>query len=151
MAIEQLIAMILKNIKEHASKQAGSEIRDCVLTVPADWGISARTTLVNSAYIADLAVLSLITDNTAAALNYAMTRNDNESFNIMIYNLGSQKLQVSVVRFYGYNNTESNKTIESIEILGHETSSEFGGYTMDEKIAEVLAKKFNDKHKANPK
>jgi molecular chaperone DnaK (HSP70) len=75
--IEQIMAMILKNIKSHASKQAGTEVRDCVITVPCDWGVAARTAITNAAYIADLAVLSIINDNTAAALNYAMTRNDN--------------------------------------------------------------------------
>lgn len=74
--IEQLIGMILKNIKSHASKQAGTEIRDCVITVPASWGPASRTAIINAAYIADLAVLSVLNDNTAAALNYGMTRND---------------------------------------------------------------------------
>lgn len=143
--IEQVIAMILKNIKEHASKQAGTEIRDCALTVPSDWGLAARTALVNAAYIADLAVLSVINDNTAAALNYAMSRNDNGSINVIIYNLGSHKLQVSIVRFFGYNNTETNKTIESIDILAHASSTEFAGYEMDNRIAQILAKKFKAK------
>lgn len=137
--------MILKNIKEHASKQAGTEIRDCVLTVPPDWGLAARTALINAAYIADLAILSVMNDNTAAALNYAMARNDNESINVMIYNLGSHKLQVSIIRFFGYNNTESNKTIESIDVLAHTTGTEFGGYEMDNRIADILAKKFKAK------
>lgn len=133
--IEQVLAMILKTIKQHASKQAGTGVRDCALTVPSDWGVAARTALVNAAYIADLAVLSVVSDNTAAALNYAMTRNDNESLNVMIYNLGSGKLQVSIVRFYGYTNPDNNKTIESLEVLSHETNTEFGGYEMDNKIA----------------
>lgn len=137
--------MILKNIKEHASKQAGTEIRDCVLTVPSDWGLGARTALINAAYIADLAVLSIMNDNTAAALNYAMARNDNESINVMIYNLGSHKLQVSIIRFFGYTFADSNRTIESIDVLAHETSTEFGGYEMDNKIAEVVSKKFKAK------
>jgi len=133
--IEQVLAMILKTIKQHASKQAGTGVRDCVLTVPSDWGMAARTAIINAAYIAELAVLSVISDNTAAALNYAMTRNDNEPLNVMIYNLGSGKLQVSIIKFYGYNNTENNKTIESIDVLSHQTNSEFGGYEMDNKIA----------------
>lgn len=120
--IEQILAMILKTIKQHASKQAGTGVRDCVLTVPSDWGIAARTALVNAAYIADMAVLSVLNDNTAAALNYAMTRNDNVSLNVMVFNLGSNKLQVSIVRFYGYNNTENNKTIESFDVLSHQAS-----------------------------
>lgn len=52
--------MIFKNIKAHASKQAGTEIKDCVITIPSDWGLAARSAIVNAAYIGDLSVLSLI-------------------------------------------------------------------------------------------
>lgn len=52
--------MILKNIKNHASHQAGTGIRDVVLTVPADWGFKAKMSLVNAAHLAQLSVLSLI-------------------------------------------------------------------------------------------
>lgn len=107
--------MILKTIKQHASKQAGTGVRDCVLTVSSDWGVAARTALINAAYIAELAVLSVVSDNT--------------------------------VKFYGYTNPETNKTIESLEVLSHQTNSEFSGYEMDNKIAEVLANKFLEKTK----
>jgi len=65
----------------------------------------------------------------------------------MIYNLGSGKLQVSIVKFYGYTNPETNKTVESIDVLSHQTNTEFSGYEMDNRIAEVLAKKFLEKTK----
>lgn len=52
--------MILKNVKKYGSAQAGSEIKDAVITVPAHWGFKARLALVNAAAIADLSVLGLI-------------------------------------------------------------------------------------------
>ena len=97
MGLEQVVAMILKNIKEHASKQAGTDIRDVVLTVPAHWGFNAKMSLVNAAYLADLSVLSLINENSAAAIQYAITRNDTDPLNVMFFNLGSHNLQISVV------------------------------------------------------
>ena len=87
MGLEQVVAMILKNIKEHASKQAGTDIRDVVLTVPAHWGFNAKMSLVNAAYLADLSVLSLINENSAAAIQYAITRNDTDPLNVMFFNL----------------------------------------------------------------
>lgn len=74
--LEQLYGMILKNIKTLASKQAGTEIKDVVLTVPGDWGLGARNTIMNAAHIGGFSVLSILRSNTAAALNYAMSRND---------------------------------------------------------------------------
>ena len=58
--LEQLVGMILKNIKKYGSAQAGSDLKDAVLTVPAHWGFKSRLTLVNAAAIADLNVLGLI-------------------------------------------------------------------------------------------
>ena len=97
MSLEQVVGMILKDIKGHASKQAGTEIRDVVLTVPAHWGFNAKISLVNAAYIADLSVLGLINENSAAAIQYAITRNDTDPFNVVFFNLGSHNLQISVV------------------------------------------------------
>ena len=52
MELEQVVAMILKNIKTHASQQAGTDIKDAVLAVPSNWGFKAKMSLVNAAYLA---------------------------------------------------------------------------------------------------
>jgi len=52
--------MILKNIKLHAINQAGSEIKDCVLAVPASWEWKSKLALINAAGIAGLNVLGLV-------------------------------------------------------------------------------------------
>ena len=110
-SLEQLYGMILKNIKTLASKQAGTEIKDCVISIPGNWGLGARMAVVNAANIGGLSVLSVIRANTAAALNYAMTRNDVEPLNILFVNTGSYYLETSVVRFWGYTDATTNKTI----------------------------------------
>jgi hypoxia up-regulated 1 len=92
--------MILKNIKKFGSAQAGSDIRDAVLTVPAHWGFKARMALVNAASLADLNILGVLNENSAAAVHFAITRNDSDAINIGFFNLGSDNLQISIVRFY---------------------------------------------------
>ncbi len=44
--------MILRDLKKHASLQAGSDIKDCVIAIPANWGPKARMSLINAASIA---------------------------------------------------------------------------------------------------
>ena len=44
--------MILRNLKSLATAQSGTDIKDCVITVPANWGPKARMSLVNAAAIA---------------------------------------------------------------------------------------------------
>ena len=60
MSLEQVVGMILKNIKQLASQQAGTDIRDVVLSVPSNWGFHAKISLVNAANLADFSVLVLI-------------------------------------------------------------------------------------------
>lgn len=93
--------MILKNIKFHASNQAGSEIKDSVLAIPPNWGWKSKMALINAAHIADLSILALINENSAAAIHFAITRNDTEPINIAFFNLGSHNLQFSIVQFSG--------------------------------------------------
>ena len=57
--------------------------------------------LVNAAAIADLNVLGLINENSAAAIHFAITRNDTEPVNVGFFNLGSNMLQISIVQFFG--------------------------------------------------
>lgn len=52
MTLEQVVAMILRNLKFHASQQAGSDIKDCVIAIPANWGPKAKMAIVNAANIA---------------------------------------------------------------------------------------------------
>jgi molecular chaperone DnaK (HSP70) len=52
--------MILKNVKLHASHQAGSDIKDAVLSIPPNWGWRSKMALINAANIADLSILGLI-------------------------------------------------------------------------------------------
>lgn len=89
--------MILKNIKQLASHQAGTDIRDVVLSVPENWGFHAKMSLVNAAYLADFSVLGLINENSAAAIQYAISRNDTEPVHTILFNYGSHNLQISVV------------------------------------------------------
>jgi hypoxia up-regulated 1 len=69
----QTVAMMFRYIKNEAEKHIKGSIKDVVLTVPCHWNLKQRKFLVDAASLADLYVLSLIHENTAAALNYALS------------------------------------------------------------------------------
>ena len=96
----------MRNLKLLASNQAGSEIKDAVLAIPANWGWKAKISIVNAAHIAGLSVLGLINENSAAAINFAITRNDTDPINIGFFNLGSHNLQFSIV-IYNLSNIDA--------------------------------------------
>lgn len=93
--------MILRNLRRHASNQAGSEIKDCVIAIPANWGPKAKMSLINAASLADMSVLGLVNENSAAMINFAISRNDTDPVNMMVFNLGSANLQLSVIKLFG--------------------------------------------------
>ena len=119
--------MILKNIKKYSSLQAGSDIKDAVLTVPAHWGFKAKFALINAASLADLNVLGLINENAAAGVHFAITRNDSDPVNIGFFNLGSHNLQFSVLQFFGTYDSTRDKNIESMKVLSHVSVPGIGG------------------------
>jgi hypoxia up-regulated 1 len=64
--------------------------------------------LAEAAALADLFVVNLINENTAAALNYALSqRATNDTENILFYNLGANSLQMTLAQF---KQVKSNKT-----------------------------------------
>jgi len=67
---EELAAMVLTYARDITKDFGGLAVRDCVLTVPSFATMHERRALITSAEIAGLKVLSLIEDNTAAALHY---------------------------------------------------------------------------------
>ena len=68
------IAMMFRYVKQEAEKHIKGQIKDVVLTVPCHWNIKQRQFLVDAASLADFYVLSLVHENTAAALNYALSQ-----------------------------------------------------------------------------
>jgi hypoxia up-regulated 1 len=130
--------------------------RDCVLTVPAFATIHERRALLDAADLADLNVLGLLDENTAAALHYAMDKQFPEPQTFVFYNMGGTAVQVSVVRFYGYNMTAAGsskpKTVSALEVLSKAWDSTIGGEAFDSRIVEYLADQFNtqwDKKRAD--
>lgn len=56
-----------------------------------------REFMIEAAEVADLYVLSLISENTGAAINYALNqRSKNTTEKILFINLGSNSLQMTI-------------------------------------------------------
>lgn len=70
----EVVAMIIKYAKANAQKQIKQQIKDVLITVPSYWNIRMRAFIIEAAQIADLYVLSLISENSAAAINYALNQ-----------------------------------------------------------------------------
>jgi hypoxia up-regulated 1 len=143
---EELIAMMMQHAKEMTSSFGGKQIKDCVMTIPSYFTQHERRALYTAANIADLNVLSLIEENTAAALHFGIDRVFEEPTTTLFYNFGSGSVQVTVVTYSSYTTKEAgkNKTIGQFEVIGKAWDSSLGGFSFDVRLANLLATRFND-------
>ena len=137
--------MLLEHVRDMSEGFGGASVKDCSIIVPNFWTHGQKISLITTAQAVGLNVLSLINENTAAALYYGIDRLDNETAQyVLFYNLGASYLQASLVK---YDTAVANeKTIENIEILAQTYDATLGGSTFDAVLAEYLAKKFEEIH-----
>ena len=140
------MAMILNHVKEMTLNFGGKKIKDCVITVPSSFTQHERAAVYTAAEIADLNILTLIEENTAAALHYGIDRVFETPYNVLFYNMGAGSTQVHIVSYSSYPVKEGgkNKTIGQFEVLGKAWDSSLGGFNFDLRLAELLASRFNE-------
>ena len=69
---EQLSSLVLKKIKEDAETFLGEEVTEAIISVPAYFDDSQRNETIEAAKLANLEVIRLINEPTAAALSYGL-------------------------------------------------------------------------------
>ena len=102
--------MIINHIKELAELQSEKVMRDVVVTVPPYADFKYRLALKDAITLAGLSSQAFIHENTAAALYHGINRLDNETTHyVLIYNLGSSSLKVSLVEYSAIENEGKEK------------------------------------------
>mmetsp|Transcript_23165 Transcript_23165/g.34484 ORF Transcript_23165/g.34484 Transcript_23165/m.34484 type:complete len:958 (-) Transcript_23165:52-2925(-) len=149
---EELVAMVLSHAKDiTAAYGVEGTITDCVLTVPSFYTQHERSALLDAAQLADLNVLALIDENTAAGLHYGIDRIEEEPQNILFYNMGASALQVSVMQFHSYEKKEKYqkpRKVGSFQVLGKAWDASLGGLAFDARIVDFMADEFNQQWNA---
>ena len=67
---QEISAMILKSLKNHAEKKLGSPVKKAVITVPAQFSDVQRQATRDAGAIAELEVVRILNEPTAACLAY---------------------------------------------------------------------------------
>jgi L1 cell adhesion molecule like protein len=94
---EELAAMLLLRLKQDAERQLGKPVTGAVVSVPSHFGTRQRRAVLNAAAQADLNVLRLINEPTAAAIAYGLDKQQDDH-NVLIFDLGAGFLSVSLLR-----------------------------------------------------
>ena len=94
---QQLMAMILVDLKLIAEAETGIPPVDCVLSVPEYYGEAERYAMLNAAQIAGLNCLRLINETTATALAYGIYKTDlpeTDPVHVVFVDVGHSSVQV---------------------------------------------------------
>lgn len=143
---EEIVAMFLEYCKLISAKDAKIKPQDIVVTIPADWTMLQKQTLVDAASLVDLRVLSLMHSTTATALQFGMQKRGfgNDTVNVVIYDMGATKTEVGVYRFSPPPQPKNNEKLKLAVSMGHletlhiEVDSSLGGRTLDACLAHML-------------
>lgn len=136
---EELSALILTKLKQHAEAYLNEEITDAVITVPAYFHDAEREATRNAGKIAGLNVLQVLNEPTAAALAYGINQLGSNQ-NVFVFDLGGGTFDVTIMRV---SETE-------IQMLATNGDHRLGGKDWDDKIITHVAEMFEIEHGENP-
>jgi heat shock protein 5 len=134
---EEICAMILEKMKKIAEKHLGGLVTSAVITVPAYFNHAQRKATIDAAKIAGLNVIRILNKPTAAALAYRYERlaGQWECENILAFDLGGGKLDISVIHVDYWN----------VEVLATNGDTHLGGQDFDERVIAELADRYKNK------
>uniref|UniRef100_A0A4W5RQH7 Hypoxia up-regulated protein 1 n=1 Tax=Hucho hucho TaxID=62062 RepID=A0A4W5RQH7_9TELE len=146
---EELLGMVLNYSRGLAQDFAEQPIKDAVITVPAFFNQAERRAVLQAAQMAGVKVLQLINDNMAVALNYGVFRRkdiNSTAQNMMFYDMGSGSTTATIVTYQTVKTKESGSQPQ-LQIRGVGFDRSLGGFEMELRLRDHLAKLFNEQKK----
>ncbi|GFR48872.1 hypothetical protein Agub_g10723 [Astrephomene gubernaculifera] len=137
---EQVMAMVLVDLKRIAEAEGGIPVTDCAISVPTYFTEAERYAMLNAAQIAGVNCLRLINETTATALAYGIYKTDlpeNDPVHVVFVDVGHSHTQVSVVSL------KRNQLV----VRSHAWDRNLGGRDFDEVLFDHFAAEFKAKKK----
>ncbi|KAI8848980.1 Hsp70 protein-domain-containing protein, partial [Chytridium lagenaria] len=147
--VEELVGMELAHAKQQAEIFGGEAVSGAIITVPPFFNQVQRKAILDAAELASLRVLSLMNDNTATALNYAMTRTFVEPQHHIFFGSGAGNTFASLVKFQTVEIKDKFKkktSIVELEVKAVSFEKDLGGLQIDLLIQKKLADAFTQQH-----
>jgi len=134
---EEVSSMVLAKMKNTAEQYIGEAVGQAVITVPAYFNDSQRQATKDAGRIAELEVLRIINEPTAAAIAYGLDKQNKEEQNVLIFDLGGGTFDVSLL------------TIDEgvFEVMATAGDTHLGGEDFDNKLVDHCVEKFKRSNK----
>lgn len=126
----EISAMILQKVKADAKEKIGEDIKNVVITCPANFDDSQRKATIAAGEIAGFNVLRVINEPTAAALAYGFGKK--EAQKILVYDFGGGTFDVTIL----------DVSPEIVEVLATGGETHLGGNDFDQRIINWLLEEF---------
>jgi len=138
----QASAEILKSLTARAEKSLGGELKGVVITVPAHFDDAQRQSTKDAAKLANVNVLRLLNEPTAAAVAYGLdTKHEGKQQGVIaVYDLGGGTFDISVLRL--------NKGV--FEVLATGGDAALGGDDFDVALVDHLVEQAQLKRPLSP-
>eukprot|EP01065_Artemidia_motanka_P010330 TRINITY_DN1546_c0_g1_i1.p1 TRINITY_DN1546_c0_g1~~TRINITY_DN1546_c0_g1_i1.p1 ORF type:complete len:865 (+),score=408.71 TRINITY_DN1546_c0_g1_i1:71-2665(+) len=148
---EQLIAMLLQKLAGYASREAREEVKgatsaqvkDCVVACPAYYSVFQRKLLFNATQIAGLNCLGIITEQTAACLDWGIYKSatlpDKVADAQLVYlvDLGHSATVITCCKFWQGN----------LQVLGHVYDQNLGCRDIDQMLVHHFRQAIKEKYR----
>uniref|UniRef100_A0A7S0YHN0 Uncharacterized protein n=1 Tax=Hemiselmis tepida TaxID=464990 RepID=A0A7S0YHN0_9CRYP len=142
---EQILAMLLVNIRQTAENHNKSPSPDCVISVPCYFNDAQRRAVLSAAEIAGVKCLRLMNDTAATALNWGLPKSmdfpDDTAApkHVLFYDMGYSATQCCLVAF----------TKTKMTVLASAFDRELGGRHFDRCMVDFFAEFWKTKTKLN--
>jgi len=132
--LEEISALILDHVRNLAQDSLGREVTRAVVTVPAYFNDRQRQAVREAGKIAQMDVLRIINEPTAAALAYGFGKTLHQK--LAIYDFGGGTFDVSIL--------EVRENVFEVLATGGDTF--LGGLDIDNRLAELVIHRFQKEH-----
>ncbi|MEX1224137.1 MAG: Hsp70 family protein [Pirellulales bacterium] len=130
----EISAMLLRRLRDRATKALGQPVTRAVITVPAFFDEHQRQATIEAGELAGLKVERIINEPTAATLVYHAGSRDRKQ--ILVYDFGGGTFDVSIVRLED----------GVVEVLSSKGDTHLGGDDLDRLLLDRIADEFLDEH-----
>ena len=126
----QVSSMILKKLTQDAATSENNEVKDVIITVPANFADNARTATIEAGNLAGLNVIGLVNEPTAAVVHASIDHNLDGT--TLIFDLGGGTFDITIAKING---TE-------VDVIASGGDRTLGGVNFDEALLNYISEEY---------
>jgi molecular chaperone DnaK (HSP70) len=151
---QEVSAIILRRLKEQASRALGVSVRRAVVTVPAYFDDAQRQATRDAGRLAGLDVVRIVNEPTAAALAYGLGLREAMGAAgpsakprlVAVYDLGGGTFDISILKITPGEGVQSRATVSDFfQVLSTAGDTHLGGDDFDQAIVALFTREITER------